>query len=53
MKLKDIEIGQVLKDKFGNKYKVTSVEDNDLQSVMVTCIEFKQDVCVSNSNINK
>lgn len=53
MKLEDVTVGQILKDKFGNKYKVTSVEDNDLQSVLVTCIEFKQDVYVSDLCVSK
>lgn len=26
MKIEDIEIGQILKDKFGNKYKVVEID---------------------------
>lgn len=29
MKLEDVEIGQILKDKFGNKYKVVEIDKND------------------------
>lgn len=51
MKLEDVKLGQILKDKFGNKYKVTAIEKNDLQSVIVTCIEFKKEVCVGDLSI--
>ena len=51
MKLEDVKLGQILKDKFGNKYKVTAIEKDDLQSVIVTCIEFKKEVCVGDLSI--
>ena len=53
MKLEDVKLGQILKDKFGNKYRVTSITNDDLQSVFVTCIEFKQKVCVGDFSINE
>lgn len=52
MKLKDVKVGQILKDKFGNKYKVMLIKNNDLQSVFVKCVEFKRAVCVGISYIN-
>lgn len=53
MKLKDVKFGQILKDRFGNKYKVTSITNDDLQSVFVTYVEFKQKVCVGDFSINE
>lgn len=53
MKLKDVKVGQILKDKFGNKYKVMLIKNNDLQSVFVKCVEFKRAVCVGISYINE
>ena len=29
MKLEDVKFGQILKDRFGNKYKVTSITNDD------------------------
>ena len=53
MKLEDVKVGQILKDKFGNKYKVTLIKNDDLQSVSVKCVEFKRVVCVGISYIDE
>lgn len=45
MKLEDVEIGQILKDKFGNKYKVVEIDKNDdFVPVGLECINFIKDV---------
>lgn len=51
MKPEEVKLGQTLKDKFGNKYKVTAIKKDDLQSVFVTCVEFKKEVCVGDLSI--
>ena len=54
MKLENVKIGQILKDKFGNKYEVMNVDTRDnVQSVEVRCVEFKKMVCLSNLYIYK
>lgn len=45
MKLEDIKIGQFLKDKFGNRYKVVEVnEDDDFAPVELKCVKFANSV---------
>lgn len=45
MELEDVEIGQILKDKFGNKYKVVEIDKNDdFVPVGLECINFIKDV---------
>lgn len=45
MKLEDVEIGQILKDKFGNKYKVVEIDKNDdFVPVALECVNFVKDV---------
>jgi hypothetical protein len=56
MKLEDIKIGQFLKDKFGNRYKVVEVnEDDDFAPVELKCVKFVNSVyfgstCFGHSN---
>lgn len=53
MKLEDVKVGQILKDKYGNKYEVKLISKDDLQSVFVSCVEFKKKVYVSEFDITK
>lgn len=54
MKLENVKVGQILKDKFGNKFEVMTIDKSDnVQSVEVKCVEFKKSVCVSNLYINR
>ena len=47
MKLKDVKVGQILKDKFGNKYEVVQIDDadSDFMPVELKCVEFVKEVC--------
>lgn len=54
MKLENVKIGQILNDKFGNKYEVTQIdEDDDLMPIELKCIEFVKDVCIGCDKITK
>lgn len=47
MKLEDVKVGQILKDKFGNKYEVVQIDDadKDFMPVELKCVEFVKEVC--------
>jgi hypothetical protein len=46
MKLVGVKVGQILKDKFGNKYEVVQIdEDDNFMPVKLKCIKFVKDVC--------
>ena len=50
MKLKDIKVGQVVVDKFGNEYKVLFVcADGDDMPVELECIKFSEKVNVDDT----
>lgn len=44
MKLEDIKIGQILKDKFGNKYEVKEIDADYFMPVYLKCIKFVKNV---------
>lgn len=45
MKLVGVKVGQILKDKFGNKYEVVQIdEDDNFMPVELKCIKFVKDV---------
>lgn len=46
MKLENVKVGMLLKDKFGNEYEVIEVNKNDdFQPVRVKCVKFVKRVC--------
>ena len=46
MKFVDVKVGQILKDKFGNKYEVAQIDEKDnFMPVELKCIKFVKDVC--------
>lgn len=54
MKLKDVKIGQILNDKFGNKFEVTQIDDgDDLMPIELKCVEFVKDICIGRDKITK
>lgn len=46
MKLKDIKVGQVVVDKFGNEYEVVEITKNDRMPVYLKCIKFVKKILV-------
>lgn len=54
MKLEDVKAGQILKDKFGNKFEVTQIDTDDhFMPVELKCVEFVKDVCIGCDKITK
>ena len=54
MKLEDVKVGQILKDKFGNKFEVTQIDTDDhFMPVELKCIEFVKNVCIGRDKITK
>lgn len=54
MKLEDVKIGQILEDKFGNKFEVTQIDTDDkFMPVELKCVEFVKDVCIGRDTITK
>lgn len=46
MKLENVKVGMLLKDKFGNEYEVIEINRNDdFQPVRVKCVKFVKRVC--------
>lgn len=45
MKLEDVQVGQRLKDQYGNQFRVLSVEPRDAQCVELECTHFNR--CVN------
>ena len=50
MKLKEIEIGQVVVDKFGNEYIVEQVHDG-LMPILVKCTKFVKCIGVQENDV--
>ena len=51
MKLENVKIGQILKDKFGNKYEVDEIDENDdLLPLKLRCIKFAKNVRFSHGD---
>ena len=46
MKLKDIKVGQVVVDKFGNEYIVNTITENKLMPIGLKCIKFIKNISV-------
>ncbi len=45
MKLCDVNVGQILEDRYGNKYEVVTIsEGNNFYPVLIKCVDFKQPV---------
>ena len=54
MKLDDVKIGQILEDKFGNKFEVTQIDTDDkLMPVGLKCVKFVKNVCTGCTTITK
>lgn len=54
MKLVGVKVGQILKDKFGNKFEVTQIDDgDDFMPVELKCVKFVKDVCFGRDTITK
>ena len=52
MKLKEIEIGQIVVDKFGNEYVVEQVQRHaDLMPVLLKCTKFVKSIGIQESDI--
>ena len=50
MKIVDVKVGQILKDKFGNKYEVVKIDENDnLLPLKLKCIKFVKKVRFSHA----
>ena len=54
MKLKDVKIGQILNDRFGNKFEVTRIDmDNKFMPIELKCVKFVKNVCIGHDTITK
>ena len=53
MKLKEIEIGQIVVDKFGNEYVVEKVTNNtdSMMPVLLKCTKFVKSIGIQESDI--
>lgn len=48
MKLKEIEIGQIVIDKFDNEYEVLEITEDNRMPIKLKCIKFVKNIRVQN-----
>ena len=54
MKLKDVKIGQILNDRFGNKFEVKQIDNgDDFMPIKLKCVEFVKDIYTSRDKITE
>lgn len=48
MRLKEMKVGQIVADKFGNEYEVREISECDKMPVLLRCIKFVKEISVQN-----